>query len=144
VFFGILRRPGTTNGNLVQNVSNDQAVLSETNVPAESSKSADTANKPELKRPDLKIRVENGAGVSGLAAKTSDFLKQLGYNVVSIDTADTERKDTLFRFKKDKVAYKDMITEDSKDKFSGAVIEDTLAADAQYDLLIVIGGNANL
>jgi hypothetical protein len=144
VFFGILKRPAVTDGNLAQNVANGQAVLSETNVTPESSNSVVTDNKSELKKSDLKIRVENGAGVSGLAAKTSDFLKALGYEVVSIDTAENERKDTLFRFKKDKIGYKDLVITDSKEKFPDAVVEDTAGSDAQYDLLIVIGGNANL
>lgn len=141
VFFGILKRPATQDNSLAQNINNDQAVLSETNATTESSNSE---NKVELKKSDLKIRVENGAGVSGLAAKTQEFLKGFGYDVVSIDTAEAERKDTLFRFKKDKIGYKDMVVEDSKDKFQDAVIEDSLGSDAQYDLLIVIGENANL
>ena len=144
VFFGILKRPVSTDANLAMNSNQEQNVLSESNTAVESSNTAQVETKTDLKKSDLKIRVENGAGVSGLAAKTSDFLKELGYNVVNIDTADEERKDTLLRFKKSSISFKDLVINDSKEKFPDAVVEDTLANDAEYDLLIVIGGNANL
>ena len=98
----------------------------------------------ELKKSDLKIRVENGTGISGIAAKTRDLLNSLGYNVVSIDTADQERKDTLLKFAAGKAGFKTLITEDSKDKFGDIVIEDGLASGLDYDLLIVVGGDVNL
>jgi hypothetical protein len=144
VFFGILKRPATTEGNLAQNVNSEQAVLSETKSSTESAGSGSGQGQVVLKRSDLKVRVENGTGVSGLAAKTRDLLKNLGYDVVNIDTAEEERKETLLRFSKAKVNFKDMVVADMKDKFQDVIIEDSLKDGLEYDLLIIIGGNANL
>ncbi len=140
VFFGVLKKPANNGSNLAQNVSSAQNVLSD------EKSSTEPASQPsvELKRSDLKIRVENGAGVSGLAAKTRDLLTGLGYNVVSIDTAAAEREDTLLRFSKADVSFKDLVVADMKDKFQDTVIEDTLQDGLEYDLLIIIGTNANL
>ena len=143
VFFGILKRPVSTEGNLAQNSNQEQAVLSETKSSTESAGTSPEV-KIELKRSDLKVRVENGAGVSGLAAKTRDLLKDLGYDVVSIDTADEEREETLLRFSKDKIGFKELFTADTKDKFQDLVVEDTLKEGLDYDLLLVIGSKANL
>ena len=145
VFFGILKRPHADTGNLAQNINaNQETVLS-----SETSSSGNSMIQPEstpaeLKKSDLKIRVENGTGISGIAAKTRDLLNSLGYNVVSIDTADQERKDTLLKFAAGKAGFKTLITEDSKDKFGDIVIEDGLASGLDYDLLIVVGGDVNL
>lgn len=144
VFFGILRRPVASQGNLAQSGNPDQNVLSETKSSTESNGSVVGQGMVALKKSDLKIRIENGTGISGLAAKTRDLFKTLGYEVVNIDTAQAERKETLLRFSKAKVTFKDLVVADTKDKFQDAVVEDTLGAGLEYDLLIVIGGHPNL
>jgi hypothetical protein len=147
-FFGILKRPAASEKNLAQNGNPDQNVLSETKSSTESNGSVAGQGAAELQRSDLKIRVENGTGVSGLAAKTRDLLKGLGYNLgegdKNIGTAQEERKDTLLRFNKAKVSYKDIVVADIKDKFQDMVVEDNLKDGLEYDLLVIIGGNANL
>jgi len=126
--------------------SKDSVVLSEKT--GESTKSADKketkidekklVEKPLVKK-DLKIRIENGAGVSGVAASAKVFLEKLGYTVVGIDNAkETGRENTLVKFKTAKLEYKDMLVSDVKDKYS-LVVEDGLADSLEYDVLIVIG-----
>jgi hypothetical protein len=146
IFFGFINKPNNTGGNLAQNTDNQnqQAVLSETKSSSEPAAGIENQKPAELKKSDLKIRVENGTGLSGLAAKTKEMLTGLGYNVVSIDTASETRKETLLRFNKKAADFKTMITADTKDKFQDAVIEDSLADGLDYDLLIIIGGNVNL
>ena len=92
-----------------------------------------------LEKKDLKIRVENGAGVLGVAANAKAFLEKLGYTVIEIDNAkETGRENTLIKFKTAKLEYKDMLISDFKDKYS-LVVEDGLDDSLEYDALIVIG-----
>jgi hypothetical protein len=98
----------------------------------------------ELNRTDMTVRVENGAGVTGLAGRTQAMLVKLGYKVPEIDTASQNRASTLLKFKKDKISYEDLLKTDLKDKFPDLVIEDTLDAGAGYDMLIVVGSTAKL
>jgi len=123
----------------LEKVQQPQQVLSEaTHDATESTQTTQSQQLPELKRDDIRLRVENGAGVAGVAAKSRDELLALGYQVVSIGNAAENRSDTLVRMKADKRVYRDLLFSDLKDKHD-VVIEDTLAADAEYDVLVVIG-----
>lgn len=127
------------NTNLAQNTNqqNLTAVLSDT-------ASEVVAPKGELKKADIKIRIENGASIAGLAAKTEVFLTALGYSIQSIDTASSEVADTVFRFKKDKITYTDLIKTDMNDKFPGITVKEDLPAISEYDLLITVGRSSKL
>jgi len=141
VYFGIIKRNNNQiNGELAQAVNQETSVLSTQSEVPESVPS----EQKELKREDLRIRIENGTGVSGLAAKTRDFLNDKGYQVVSIDTAEEEREDTLLRFKESTKDFKDMMVKDLTGKIVDVKIEDNLEDSEEYDLLIVIGGNTAL
>ncbi len=130
---------------VADNQNPGDAVLSEaSNDTAQSSQPQQEQSPAELNRKDLKIRVENGSNVNGAAAKIRDKLNTLGYTVLSIDTASETTGPTIFRFKKDKVGFKAMLTADLKDAAPNTVVQDTLAADAQYDLLVVLGSSINL
>ena len=107
------------------------------------SKQPDVPN-PELKKSDLKIRVENGAGVPGVAAKTRDFLNKLGYNIVEIGNADVGREDTILKFKSDKINYKDLLMLGMKQNYPNIVADDSLVADKGYDVLIIVGSTLKL
>ncbi|HOA18669.1 MAG TPA: LytR C-terminal domain-containing protein [bacterium] len=141
VYFGIIKRNNNQiNGELAQAVNQETSVLSTQSEVPESVPS----EQKELKREDLRIRIENGTGVSGLAAKTRDSLNDKGYQVVSIDTAEEEREDTLLRFKESTKDFKDMMVKDLTGKIVDVKIEDNLEDSEEYDLLIVIGGNTAL
>ncbi|MBU0534932.1 LytR C-terminal domain-containing protein [Patescibacteria group bacterium] len=130
------------NTNIAQNTNqkqdqNSNAVLS-------GSAPAVVTQKEELKKSDIKIRIENGAGIDKLARKTELFLTALGYSIQSIDTANSDVADTIFRFKKDKVAYTDLIKADMKDKFPGITVKEDLPDTTEYDLLITVGRSSKL
>ena len=99
----------------------------------------------EVKKGNLKVRVENGAGVSGLAAKTKDFLTEFGYTVLNIDTADSLIEPTILNFKKEMAEdYKDIVYEDMVDKFPNIEVKEDLQEDSDYDLLITVGTSSKL
>ncbi len=102
------------------------------------------APKSELKKEDLKISVENGAGVAGIAAKTQEFLEKAGYKVEAIgNSTDSARTDTLIKLKGSKKDYQTILTESMKDTFT-VVVQTDLEETSQYDVIIVVGSDAKL
>lgn len=144
-FFLLGRNKNITAGKIAMN-NEVPTVLSEKDVNKETSQSTST-NSIEtivldvLERKNLKIKVENGAGINGLAGKTRDFLVSLGYIVVEIGTSQKPiRNDTLISFKKGDVRYKDMLTGDLEKKYK-IIFDESLDSNAGYDVLIVVGTN---
>jgi len=147
IFFVGFGKKNVTSGSLAENNQAEQNVLSETKSSTESANSNSAPEQPkppELKRSDLKVRVENATGVSGLAAKTEVYLKGLGYNVVSIGTADSTKKNTVLTLKPEAVKYKDLVISDVTPKIPGLVVEGSLGPSVGYDLLVVLGGISDL
>jgi hypothetical protein len=99
---------------------------------------------PQLIKKDLKVYIENGAGVDGLAKKTQTYLGALGYSVTGITTADNSQTTTTLRFKKSKLAFKSLIELDTGKIFPDETVEDTLDESSAYDLLIVVGTSQKL
>ena len=99
----------------------------------------------EVKKGNLKIRIENGAGISGLAARTKDFLTEFGYTILNIDTADSTTEPTILNFKKDAIEdYKDIVYKDMVSKFPNIEVKEDLQEDSDYDLLITVGTSSKL
>jgi len=99
----------------------------------------------EVKKGNLKIRIENGAGVSGLAAKTKEFLTEFGYTILNIDTAESLIEHTILNFKKEMVGdYKDIVYSDMVTKFPNIEVKEDLQEDSDYDLLIIVGTSSEL
>ena len=95
--------------------------------------------KPVLKKEDIKIRVENGAGIAGIAAKAQTTLADLGYIVTGIGNFEGDtRNNTLIRIKKSKADYKELLTADLKDDYELS-FEETLPESEEYDALIILG-----
>jgi len=128
--------------NLAQDTTSNQVLSGSTKetTPSES----EPQTKSNLKRSDLTIRLENAASISGLAARTKEFLGKLGYNVVSIDTADTDVENTVFRFKKGKSIYTDLLKGDMEVSFPGISVKEDLSDSAECDLLITLGRSSKL
>lgn len=98
----------------------------------------------ELNREDLTVRIENGAGIPGIAGRTQTFLEEFGYVVESVGNADvTGSNQTVIKMKPKKAAYQDLLKQDMADDFD-VVIEEDLAEDAAYDALIVVGLDAQI
>ncbi len=141
----LLRNRNQSNSQLAQS-NQDTQVLSETTQSTEAPKQEQkTEEKAQPKKQDLKIRVENGAGVAGLAAKTKEFLTSLGYNVVSIDTSDVSTEATILEYKKDAFSvYNDAFIADIKDKLPNTQVKQTLSSDKEYDLLLTVGSSSKI
>ena len=159
-YFGItsIGNKKADGGQLAQeNTSQETQVLSETTsqedtvqqeqVGGEGSESENSDKDPniEIKRGNLKIRVENGAGVGGLAAKTKEFLEGLGYTVLTIDTADSKVQPTVLQFKSTvQEEFENMVKEDIKAEFPEIEVKDNIPEDSDYDLLITVGTSSEL
>lgn len=92
-----------------------------------------------LDRENLKIIVQNGGGVAGAATKGSDFLKELGYTIVSSGNADDfDYEETEIKVKSTKKAYLDQLKKDlSEDYTVGTATSDYTGTDA--DAVVIIG-----
>ncbi len=98
----------------------------------------------DLDRKDLVVRIENGSGSTGIAAKTQANLEKLGYKVLEIDTAAETRDSTLFKFKNSKIDFKDLIQKDTTEYFPNVVVEEGIDTSNEYDLLIIVGTTQEL
>lgn len=90
-----------------------------------------------IDRSEFKIRVLNGTGTSGLAAKTADTLKELGYKTDKVGNATNSAfTKTLIRAKKDNKALIDQLTQDLKEfnPVSEGELKDSDSADAEVTL----------
>lgn len=158
-YFGITSLGNKKAGNeqLAQNnTSQETQVLSETTsqeqpVQEEQSQQGTENENPEkdpnveVKRGNLKIRVENGAGVGGLAARTKEYLEGLGYTVLTIDTADSKVQPTVLQFKSTvQKEFENLVKEDIKNKFPEIEVKDNISEDSDYDLLITVGTSSEL
>jgi hypothetical protein len=118
--------------------ANNSAVLSETEESTVASPPPAEV-KPVLNKADIKIRIENAAGIPGLAAKTQTFLQGKGWVVSEIDTAEESgRTATLVRIKDSKKAFLDLLTADMKDSYQ-VTTETTLDETFGYDVLVLLG-----
>jgi hypothetical protein len=125
-----------------------ESVNPETRVLSSENQVAETSPTPvptlALKKTDLVIRIENGSGINGLAAKTKTSLESLGYKILEIDTSKENRDKTLLKFKSDKLKYKDLIIPDIKESYGDPVVEDSLPSTSPYDVLFIVGANVQL
>lgn len=107
----------------------------------DSEESSEVTDENSLNKADLKIRVENGAGIEGIAGKTQTFLEEAGYTVTEIDNAEeTGRNDTLVKFKSSKIEFKDLLIDDISQEYD-VVVEEELDEDLEHDVLIIVGLN---
>lgn len=95
----------------------------------------------DLNKDDLVIRIENGAGIAGVAGNTQTKLEELGYTIESIGNSENQERDnTLISFKTSKIQFRDLLIADLKDDFE-IVFEEGLDDSEAYDVLIVVGRN---
>ncbi len=113
--------------------------------PSEPKESAPEATvESELSKGDLKVFIQNGAGVAGVAGRTQSFMETAGYTVVDIGNAnETGRTNTLVKIKATKNAYLPLIKEDMADKFT-IISEEDLPEDTAYDALVIVGTDAQI
>lgn len=102
--------------------------------------SISSLNIAEDKKKTLSISVKNGSGVTGAAAKASDFLKGLGYNVISTGNADTQDyQNTKIQVKKDKSEFLNLLKADLSKNYTIGETSSDLPETSPEDTLIIIG-----
>lgn len=102
---------------------------------------AKVPQKKEVKRADLKIRVENGNGITGSAGKLKTYLEGFGYNV--LEPGNSDRSDyakTQIKLPKELEDYRDLLTNDLKTNYSVEIVS-VDSKPANYDVLIIAGGS---
>lgn len=92
-----------------------------------------------LDRAELRVIIQNGGGVAGAATKASNFLRGLGYNVVSTGNADNfEYESTEISVKSTKKAYLDLLKKDLESEYTiGSATSDYTGTTA--DALVIVG-----
>jgi len=98
----------------------------------------------ELDKSKLVIRIENAAGITGAAGRTQDLLKEIGYSVDSVDTAENMRETTQVLIREDFKGYKDTLLLDLGDAFPEVLTDVLEEVEADYNVLILIGKNAEI
>jgi len=132
-------------GKKIPNQENQSVLAEQNQVPTESPQNPaqEEPKKPqkEIKRTDLKIRVENGNGIPGSAGKLKAYLEGFGYNVLPAGNSDrTDYAKTTIKLPKDLVDYKDMLTNDLRSNYSVEVVDVSIKP-TDYDVLIIAGLN---
>ncbi|OGD86841.1 hypothetical protein A2164_01365 [Candidatus Curtissbacteria bacterium RBG_13_35_7] len=95
---------------------------------------------PELKRADLKLQIQNGRGVVGVAAEAQQFLEGLGYTDIEIGNAGSYNYEkTEISIKKDKKNYFDLLREDLSKKYLPLEKAEILDIESEFDAIVIIG-----
>ncbi|MFZ2664599.1 MAG: LytR C-terminal domain-containing protein [Patescibacteria group bacterium] len=149
LFGGYIYLRGKNQANVAQLAQNtqDQEQSQNTQVLSEATQNLEqTQENAQPKKEDLKIRVENGAGVSGLAARTKEFLVGLGYTVLDPPgTSSISTEATILEYKKEAFdTYNDMVIADIKEKLPNTEVKQTLSSDKEYDLLLTVGSSSKI
>lgn len=93
-----------------------------------------------LDRSELSIAVQNGSGTVGAASKASDFLKGLGYKVVSVGNADAfDYQDVIIQVKNEKKDYLSLLQKDLGTEYSVGTISSQLSSSESADARVIIG-----
>lgn len=94
---------------------------------------------PEVVRSELKVRVLNGSGVSGAAAKAKSLLESLGYGEVVTGNADADTYG-----KSEITAVRDEVWATVKVDFASKYEVSDVAGNSdlgEYDVVIILGAN---
>lgn len=94
---------------------------------------------PTIERKEIKVKVLNGTGISGKAAKVKASLKELGYSEILTGNASADDYDvTEIQIKKSQPELKAIITEDLKDSVAEPTFAELKETEAS-DMIIIIG-----
>ncbi|MEK7060781.1 MAG: LytR C-terminal domain-containing protein [Patescibacteria group bacterium] len=91
-------------------------------------------------RKDISVRVLNGGGVVGAASEMKTFLEDKGYTVVSTgNTPEYTYDSTVVQVKEGKESFKTMLTDDLKVDYTLESSAESVASDAAYDAVVIVG-----
>jgi hypothetical protein len=92
-----------------------------------------------LDRSKLSIEVLNGSGIVGAAGEMSDFLKKLGYTIVSVGNADTyDYKNVTIRLKSSQSKFLPLLKKDLGENYTLGDTSTELAT-SSADAVIIVG-----
>ena len=93
-----------------------------------------------LDRSKLSVLIQNGSGQAGIAGKASDYLKNLGYNVVSTSNADNYNYTNVFiQVKAGKSDYLSLLKKDLGFNYTIGTNSADLSDSSSEDALVIIG-----
>ncbi len=93
-----------------------------------------------LDRAKLSVEVQNGSGTAGAAGKAADFLKSLGYDVVSTGNADNfDYTNVTIKVKSSEQSYLPLLNKDLSANYSVGTTSSDLSATSSADALVIIG-----
>lgn len=93
-----------------------------------------------LDRSKLSVLVQNGSGESGAAGKASDFLKNLGYNVLNTANADNyDYTNVVVRVKSTKSDFLSLLKKDLGFNYTIGTTSADLSDSSTEDALVIIG-----
>lgn len=93
-----------------------------------------------LDRSKLSVTVQNGSGEAGVAGKGSDFLKQLGYNVVGTGNADNfDFENVTVKVKSTQSTFLSLLENDLEDEYTVEASTSDLESGFSSDALVIIG-----
>lgn len=93
-------------------------------------------------RAKLKVKVQNGSGITGLAAKAKTYLLSLGYkDITTGNAASSDFEDTEVAVKTELQSSSSTIVNDLKDKYTVSAKVTTLDTNEDFDVVITLGKN---
>lgn len=93
-----------------------------------------------LDRSSLSVEVKNGGGVAGAAGKASDFLKNLGYKVVSVGNADNfDYQSIVIEVKSAESSFLSLLKKDLATDYTIGSTSADLSATSSADALVIVG-----
>lgn len=94
----------------------------------------------ELNRAELKIKILNGTGVPGVAAKAASFLEKKGYEGIKTGNADNfDYQKTVIKIKKTKEDYLEQLKADLSENYTLDEETQTLEEEDSFDAIIILG-----
>lgn len=99
-----------------------------------------TAKALDREKTSLRIQVLNGSGEKGAAGKGAAVLRIAGYNVTSVDNADSfDYVKTVLQIKKSKSHLKEALLKDLSKSYKVDSTIPTLAESSSFDVIVIIG-----
>lgn len=121
----------------VPQIKEETAVSTPTPELAQSPEASPT---PKLKRKDLVIKILNGTGVPGTAAKAVDYLEKLGYSGIKTGNADNfDYQKTVVQIKDSKKDYLEQLRADLSANYTLEEKTQTLTEDDKFEAIIILG-----
>lgn len=115
------------------------ATTSLTPSPTVSAQASSAASSGQFKYTNEQIRIVNGNGVAGEAAKIKKVLEGKGYKIASVANASKSYTQSIIYYKKGQETLAQALKESISDQYTATVEEAQAATIGQYDAVIALG-----